>query len=379
MLLAVEVAWELRNILESAADGGTGADAGLKTKTIAVYWPSADGGVEADGGTADHEGLNALFAVPLNKDEREALLDHVAQGATLLYVPSRPQDDPAARRLGVQPARPRAPSPRTSRPRCPLRTPRRWSTVEAPVRGYLDLQASSVPLLDDEEGAVVMALVPHGQGQVLVLTAPDLASNQWLAQEDNAQLWLSTLRTMAAAGTVIFDEYHHGFRGERSVAELASRYGLHFAIAQLLLGLCLWGAALRRFGRPRAPPEDERLAAADALFAISRIYREGRHRAHAAQQVLKGLLQDLAPVAGRRAQDGPQADRLVARGARAQGPGRRAGGGAGPGGRRQHRGRRGADRPRRRARQATPRPEPDTERPPTWPSTPPSCPRAPCR
>lgn len=303
VLLAVDGSPDLEEMLEEEADGGS--DGGFKT--VATFWPSADGGVEADAGTTDREGLNALFVVPVHKDERKALLAHVAQGATLLYAPSRMKGDEILQELGVSAWPSKSAEPVDLSPAVPSPYTAEVGTVETPVRGFLELEPNAVPLLDDEEGAVAMALVPHGRGWVVVLTAPDLASNQWLAKEDNAQLWLSTLGEMAKRGPVVFDEYHHGFTGERSVAELAARYGLHFAIGQLLLGLCLWGAALRRFGRPRQPPQDERLAAADALSAISRIYREGKHRAHAAQQILMGLLQDLAPVAGRRPQDGPQA------------------------------------------------------------------------
>jgi uncharacterized protein DUF4350 len=304
VLLAVDGSPDLEELLEDEADGGS-RDGGFKT--VATFWPSADGGVEEDAGTERLEGLNTLFVVPVHKDERKALLEHVAQGATLLYAPSRMKGDEILQELGVSAWPSKSTEPLDLSPAVPSPYTAEVGTVEAPVRGFLELEPNAVPLLDDEEGAVAMALVPHGKGWVVVLTAPDLASNQWLAREDNAQLWLSTLGVMSRRGPVVFDEYHHGFTAERSVAELATRYGLHFAIGQLLLGLCLWGAALRRFGRPRQPPEDERLAAADALSAISRIYREGKHRAHAAQQILKGLLQDLAPVAGRRPQDGPKA------------------------------------------------------------------------
>jgi len=307
VMLAVDGSPDLEELLEDEKDGGYKRDGGLKT--VATFWPTADGGVEADAGTdrLAREGLNSLFVLPVHKDERKALLEHVSKGATLLYAPSRMRGDELLQELGVTAWPSRSTDPVDLKPALPSPYTAEVGMVEAPVRGYLGMIPAAVPLLDDEEGAVVMALVPHGKGAVVVLTAPDLASNQWLAKEDNAQLWLSTLGVMAQNGQVTFDEYHHGFTAERSVAELATRYGLHFAIGQLLLGLCLWGAALRRFGRPRQPPEDERLAAADALSAISRIYREGKHRTHAAQQILKGLLQDLAPIAGRRPQDGPKA------------------------------------------------------------------------
>lgn len=305
VLLAVDGAPDLEDL---GGDGGTAnkPDAGLKA--VAVFWPTADGGVVADGGTArpDHEGLNALFVVPITKDERKSLLEHVSQGATLLYAPARADADPVLEALNVELVPTRA-EPQDLYPAVPSPFTAEVGAVLAPVRAYQTLPAGAVPLLDNEDGEVVMALVPYGKGQVVVLTAPDLASNQWLAQEDNAQLWLSALQTLARGGPVLFDEFHHGFTSERSVAELASRYGLHFAIGQLLLGLCLWAGALKRFGRPRAPPEEERQAAADALSAISRIYREGRHVSHAAQQILRGLLQDLAPLAGRRPHDGAAA------------------------------------------------------------------------
>ncbi|HVE81326.1 MAG TPA: DUF4350 domain-containing protein [Myxococcales bacterium] len=314
VLLAVDGSPELSDLLkdedgelEDAVDGGT-PDAGARDAGPAAlqHHPArADAGA-ADGGEArpEREGLNALFVVPVSSDERKSVLEHVSKGATLLYAPWSSREDSLLQELKVS-LRPSAgPEPEDLSPAVPSVFTADVSAVRAPVRAYLDLPPDAVPLLDDEEGDVVMAVVPHGRGQVVVLAAPDAASNQWLAQEDNAQLWLSTLQAMSARGPVAFDEYHHGFTSERSVAELATRYGLHFAIGQLLLGLCLWAGALKRFGRPRAPPEEERLAAADALSAISRIYREGRHCAHAAQQILRGLVQDLAPLAGRRTQDG---------------------------------------------------------------------------
>ena len=307
VMLAVDGAPDLEDLFGDDGRDGGAPDAGLRT--VAVYWPSSDGGV-ADGGAArpDHEGLNVFFVVSMSKDERKSLLEHVRRGATLLYAPSRASGDQLLEELHVELRQPSSGAePEALSPAAPSPFTADVSAVLAPVRAYQDLPTGAVPLLDNEDGEVVMSLLPHGSGRVVLLTAPDLASNQWLAQEDNAQLWLSTLGMMAHAGPVLFDEFHHGFTSERSVAELASRYGLHFAIGQLLLGLCLWAGALRRFGRPRAPPEAERQGGADALSAISRIYREGRHVSHAAQQILRGLLQDLAPLAGRRPQDGPRA------------------------------------------------------------------------
>ena len=111
-----------------------------------------------------------------------------------------------------------------------------------------------MPLLEDAPlHMTVAAVVPHGAGRVLVVGAPELAMNQALGRADNAQFWLSALRALGP-GPYAFDEHHHGFHQERSVVDFARRYGLHFAVGQLLLGLCLGALALRRFGRPRPPP-----------------------------------------------------------------------------------------------------------------------------
>jgi hypothetical protein len=155
-----------------------------------------------------------------------------------------------------------------------------------------------VPVLVDEPlGLTVAAVVPYGAGKVLVVGAPELAMNQALARADNAQFWLSALGALGS-GPYEFDEHHHGFTNERSVVDFARRYGLHFAVGQLLLGLCLWAVALKRFGRPRPPPESVRVGATDALFAMSRLYREGRHHAFAAGLITRGLTQELAQHAG---------------------------------------------------------------------------------
>ena len=112
-------------------------------------------------------------------------------------------------------------------------------------------------------------------------------------------------RAVSRTGPIGFDEFHHGFTSERSIADFASRYGLQFAVLQLILGVCLWASALRRFGRPRPPPQDVRVGSTDALFATSRLYREGRHFGHAATSILKELCSEYAVVAAVPARTGP--------------------------------------------------------------------------
>jgi hypothetical protein len=237
----------------------------------------------------------------VDDEERDKLLEHVKGGATLIYVPRGSDKDALLEDLHVDlwPSLDRAPGIRTVVPAQPSPYTAGVQRLETKVQTFLGLPDDGVPLLVDQYTLnIVAGWVPYGQGSVLVIGAPELAMNAALGRADNAQFWLSTLRAAAGKGQVLVDEFHHGFSDDRSIAEFARRYGLHFAAAQLLLGLCLWAASLRRFGKPKKPAEDQRVGAIDALFAQSRLYREGKHQAFAAQLISSGLSQELAPTAG---------------------------------------------------------------------------------
>ncbi|WP_434388469.1 DUF4350 domain-containing protein [Melittangium boletus] len=264
---------------------------------------------ERDEGLADEDvprhGLNRLHVPEMSEDETEKLLAHVWAGRTLVLVPWGSRENPLLDKLGVTLTKADTSLPmRTLVP--PLSSPYTLGVerVEARVQAYLELSGAedAVPLLEDEPlGLTVAAVLAHGSGRVLIVGAPELAMNQALARADNAQFWLSALRALGP-GPYVFDEHHHGFTNERSVVDFARRYGLHFAVGQLLLGLGLWALALKRFGRPRPPPESTRVGATDALFAMGRLYREGHHHAFAAQLLTRGLTQALAQHAGLPAQ-----------------------------------------------------------------------------
>lgn len=256
-----------------------------------------------DAGVSDEDvprvGFNRFIAHELNDDELKQLLEHVKAGHSLVYVPWGSRENPLLNALDVELLKADTTlEMRTLVP--PLSTPYTLGVerVEAKVQAYLKLPAKAVPVLEDSGfGKPVAAVVPYGQGRVLVVGAPELAMNPALARADNAQFWLSALPALGR-GPYEFDEFHHGFTNERSIVDFAKRYGLHFAVAQLLLGVALWTVSLKRFGRPQPPPEAVRVGATDALFAMSRLYREGRHHTFAAGLIARGLTQELALHAG---------------------------------------------------------------------------------
>ena len=261
---------------------------------------AADAGTDPADALERRRGANAFRAPALGDKERDALLEHVKEGATLVLAPWGARQDALLDALGVTLHRaepglglrslvPAQPSPWT----------RGVERAEAHVQAWLELPEAGTPLLvDAQTEEVALARVRWGRGDVLVLGAPELAMNRALGIADNAQLWRALLGEVGQAGPVVFDEYHHGFKSERSLGEFASRYGLQFAALQLVLGVGFWALALRRFGRARQPQEDLRIGATDALFATSRLYREGRHHAHAASCLVREVAQELAGLVG---------------------------------------------------------------------------------
>lgn len=280
--------------INSLADGGTDDEDEAKD-------------VDADDDDRLHSGSNVMRAQPVDSNEREKLLEHVKAGHTLIYVPWGHGTNPLLKALDVALWKAdKALDLRTLVPGQPTPYTVGVERVEVKVQAYLGLPPGAVPLLIDEKlGEAVAAVVPYGQGEVIVIGAPDLAMNRSLGRTDNAQFWISLLASVARTGPIGFDEFHHGFTSERSIANFAERYGLHFAVIQLILGVCLWAAALRRFGRPRPLKEDARVGSTDALFATSRLYREGRHYGHAAGSILKELCAEYAVVAALPARTDP--------------------------------------------------------------------------
>jgi hypothetical protein len=268
-----------------------------------LAFDGSDGGVAVDPAEEEEfnrRGVNALRSPRINEDEREKLLAHVRDGATLLYVPGNALETKLFDELGVvlEPVDASL-GVRTLVPAQPSRYVQGVQRVVTKVKAFLELPPGSVALLvDDTFDKPVAAAVPYGQGRVILVAAPELAMNKNLAVADNARFWHAVVATMGDEAQVAFDEYHHGFTGERSMGEFAARYGLHYAVAQLLLGVMLWALALKRFGRPRPPDEELRVGSTDALFATSRLYREGKHHAHAASSIVKHVASEFASRAG---------------------------------------------------------------------------------
>ena len=232
----------------------------------------ADGGV-ADGGTPDGGAGGGL-----------------PDGGTADAFPFDPFAPAPRRDLGP---------PRTLVPGQPSALVRGVGRVVTPVAGWLyrpdgkEVRLLVAPDPKAPAGAAAPAVavaVPHGDGWVVAVAAPDLATNAFLGKADDADFWVSTLGALAHGGPVDFDEYHHGHAGDRTLLGYARDRGLFPALLQVLLVLLVAALAGRRLGPPARLEDAPQGTGADFLAAMSRLYQVGRHGAHAGEAIARRAL-----------------------------------------------------------------------------------------
>ena len=274
------------------------ADAHDRTPEETELVDAPDAGTSSD--DTPREGFNSFLAPGLDEAELESVLEHLRGGGVALYAPWGARENGLLDALGVELRK--ADPELGSRTLVPARlTPwtRGLQRVESPVQSFLRLAPNAIPLLVDFQlEAPVAAWVPLDEGGVFVVTAPELFDNAHVGLADNAHFALQLLAGLGPDTRIQFDEYHHGFRDERSLVDFASRYGLQWALLQLLLGLLLWAASLRRFGPAQVPDEERRHTRVELLSASARLYREGRHHRWAAGLLARHLTQSFASLAG---------------------------------------------------------------------------------
>jgi len=170
----------------------------------------------------------------------------------------------------------------------------RWRRSFAETDGTMSIVSA-----DNQALAVEIKV---GQGRIVAIADPSMASNSALRRSDNA-VWLVSLVAGWGSGRVIFDEYHHGFGEKRSAASLA------WAFTKTPWGWCLWQIAAagllyifvyrRRFGRVSEPPTFERSSPLDLVDARAGIFRAAGARRLATQLMVQNLSQELSQAHGR--------------------------------------------------------------------------------
>lgn len=144
---------------------------------------------------------------------------------------------------------------------------------------HFDLSSSRADLVvhvQDTWGALI-GVVEKGKGRVIVLTDPGLFSNLRLKQGDHARLALEFLLSHLGQGTLLLDEYHHGYGRATSVIGHVLRSGVLGLLFQGgLILLALWAVAGRRFGPPRPLPREEGRSPMEYVRAMAGLFQRAR-------------------------------------------------------------------------------------------------------
>jgi hypothetical protein len=130
----------------------------------------------------------------------------------------------------------------------------------------------------------VLVSFEHGNGRILLISAPFPLSNSGLKEEGNPELVLNILSAVDGPGVVWFDEWHHGLRtGGPDVSgpidwlrlTPAGRAILYTSVV-VFVALALGG---RAFGRPVPLPKDSaRRAPVEYITALANLNRRAGHR-----------------------------------------------------------------------------------------------------
>jgi hypothetical protein len=134
----------------------------------------------------------------------------------------------------------------------------------------------------------VALIFPQEKGRVILSTTPEAFTNLGLKDETAARLILNLLAWNGEEGTMLFDEWHHGFRSAASVGPsrwLRSTPGGHavlFSVFAVFIALILQG---RAFGRPiPLRHEIKRRGPMEHVTAIANLSRKAGHRSEVAHQ-----------------------------------------------------------------------------------------------
>jgi hypothetical protein len=140
--------------------------------------------------------------------------------------------------------------------------------------GFRVIEGATAPLVAGSDGAARALWVPHGRGQVVFLSSASLIDNEFLVAGDNLALLLDLLRELPEGGTILFDEYHHGYSSEFAMRDFLALPVVKFAALQLaLLGILVLYSQARRFGEPVPLVRETRRSVMEYAVALGDLYR----------------------------------------------------------------------------------------------------------
>ncbi len=123
-------------------------------------------------------------------------------------------------------------------------------------------------------GEWVVAMVPRGTGRFVALADVRLVSNEGLRNAGNAEFMVHLAAIAAKGGTIGFDEFHRGFKGDQSAFAVVWESPLGPAILLILAGAFLGVLSTgRRLGPPVDLHEERRRRPAEFIEAFAGLCR----------------------------------------------------------------------------------------------------------
>ena len=281
---------ERESLMRWIEGGGVLLVAGARGYLPPALGLGLEGGCEAD----------SAFDTLVGEDGQEGVEGSPPEGAQLSPedVAARLREAQAAAEAEERPRPPRiaAPAPGallSLRYDLSLREPAQL-TLPPPEEGRpIGEPEPLMVLLDDGAPAALTRRV--GEGRVIALASASAFTNADLGTHEGGVFFAHLRRAYAPDARVIFDEYHLGAGAHRSLLRYLRQLGLGPLIVQLLivLALALW-PAMRRFGGPLQPAEEEAGGTASYVSALGALYRQAKDRTGTAALMARRALKKAA-------------------------------------------------------------------------------------
>ncbi len=151
------------------------------------------------------------------------------------------------------------------------------------------------------EGRVILASFRHGRGRVYFTSDVQMLANSMLSRDDNLVFAANLIWPDAPAGSVTFDEYHHGFGPRRVTASVVDPAPLRRAALVVLAAavIFLTGKAMR-FGAPIAVYDPRRRTTREYIEGLADLWQRAEAHGFALRQIATAFRHRLAAEVGLR-------------------------------------------------------------------------------
>jgi hypothetical protein len=237
-----------------------------------------------------------------SRDEFDSVIEWVKAGGLVVIVDRQidlPDPDLTAKTVVAGPAQEMSPSQ-------PTAYTKDVKKIELSLfASRLTLKSSSSTVHIGDNNGAVLADAKIGNGRIVFLTDPYVVANNGVPKADNLTLVLNIL-AQRPAGSIAFDEYHHGHGKESLLGETSTGVMGYFSgtpipwmMAQAgLLILAFLYTRGRRFARPLPQRRERRTTNLEFVSSMANIIRLARASDLAMKNIYSEFRRKLCKYAG---------------------------------------------------------------------------------